>query len=76
MRKLALVFAALALVPNAAVAQQAAAVLSPDVPLDPNDSSGLRKIGAELLFWSQAQRDESGIIWSSSLPRRGMKSAP
>jgi CubicO group peptidase (beta-lactamase class C family) len=27
------------------------------VPLDPQDTSGLRKVGAEVLFWSQAQRD-------------------
>lgn len=27
------------------------------VPLDPNDTSGLRKVGAEILFWSQARRD-------------------
>jgi hypothetical protein len=27
------------------------------VPLNPQDTSGLRKVGAEVLFWSQAQRD-------------------
>ena len=27
------------------------------VPLDPDDTSGLRKVGAEVLFWSQARRD-------------------
>ena len=27
------------------------------VKLDSNDTSGLRKVGAEVLFWSQAQRD-------------------
>lgn len=27
------------------------------VPLNPNDTSGLRKVGAEILFWSQAKRD-------------------
>lgn len=27
------------------------------VPLKPDDTSGLRKVGAEVLFWSQAKRD-------------------
>ncbi len=27
------------------------------VPLNPNDTSGLRKVGAEVLFWSQEKRD-------------------
>ena len=27
------------------------------VKLNPDDTSGLRKVGAEVLFWSQAQRD-------------------
>jgi CubicO group peptidase (beta-lactamase class C family) len=35
----------------------AQAVASPDVKIDPADTSGLRKVGAEVLFWSQAQRD-------------------
>jgi CubicO group peptidase (beta-lactamase class C family) len=33
------------------------AVVSPDVPITPDDTAGLRKVGAEVLFWSQAQRD-------------------
>lgn len=33
------------------------AVVSPDVQIKPGDTGGLRKIGAEVLFWSQAQRD-------------------
>lgn len=33
------------------------AVVSPDVPIDPKSVDGLRKIGAQVLFWSQAQRD-------------------
>jgi CubicO group peptidase (beta-lactamase class C family) len=35
----------------------AQAVVSPDVPVNPQDTAGLRKVGAEVLFWSQAQRD-------------------
>jgi CubicO group peptidase (beta-lactamase class C family) len=35
----------------------AQAVVSPQVQLPANDTSGLRKVGAEVLFWSQAQRD-------------------
>jgi CubicO group peptidase (beta-lactamase class C family) len=57
MRKLLALLGALVLHPGLAAAQRADAVMSPDVPLNPNDSSGLRKIGAELLFWSKAQRE-------------------
>ncbi|HVJ02395.1 MAG TPA: serine hydrolase domain-containing protein [Sphingomonas sp.] len=39
---------------NGAAAQ---AVVSPDVKIDRTDTSGLRKVGAEVLFWSQSQRD-------------------
>ena len=35
----------------------AQAVVSPDVKANPQDTAGLRKVGAEVLFWSQAQRD-------------------
>ncbi|WP_066796266.1 serine hydrolase domain-containing protein [Sphingomonas soli] len=35
----------------------AQAVVSPDVKASPQDNAGLRKVGAEVLFWSQAQRD-------------------
>ncbi|MBB4097849.1 serine hydrolase domain-containing protein [Sphingomonas kyeonggiensis] len=37
----------------------AQAVVSPDVKIQSGDSSGLRKVGAEVLFWSQAQRDQN-----------------
>jgi hypothetical protein len=57
MRRLVLAFVALGLVSGNAQAQQAAPVMSPDVPLNPNDNSGLRKVAAELLFWPQAKRD-------------------
>ena len=52
LRKLLLLLAMLAGAP--AFAQ---AVVSPDVPIQPGDNAGLRKVGAEVLFWSQAQRD-------------------
>ncbi|UZK66875.1 serine hydrolase domain-containing protein [Sphingomonas sp. M1-B02] len=35
----------------------AQAVASPEVPVNRADNAGLRKVGAEVLFWSQAQRD-------------------
>lgn len=38
-------------------AQRGVAVDSPEVPINPSDTAGLRKVGAEVLFWSQAQRD-------------------
>ncbi|OSZ66923.1 serine hydrolase [Sphingomonas sp. IBVSS2] len=37
----------------------AQAVASPEVRMQPGDNSGLRKVGAEVLFWSQAQRDQN-----------------
>jgi len=37
----------------------AQAVVSPEVKIQSGDSSGLRKVGAEVLFWSQAQRDQN-----------------
>ncbi|HEX8302390.1 serine hydrolase domain-containing protein [Sphingomonas sp.] len=42
-----------------AIAQTAAnaPVVSPDVKPNAQDNAGLRKVGAEVLFWSQAQRD-------------------
>lgn len=46
---------ALALLAGGPAAAQA--VVSPDVPIKADDTSGLRKVGAEILFWSQAQRD-------------------
>lgn len=47
--------AALALLTSGPAAAQA--VVSPGVPIKPDDTAGLRKVGAEILFWSQAQRD-------------------
>lgn len=47
--------AALALLASGPAAAQA--VNSPDVPVNAQDTAGLRKVGAEVLFWSQAQRD-------------------
>lgn len=47
--------AVLALLASTPAAAQA--IVSPDVPLTANDTAGLRKIGAEVLFWSQSQRD-------------------
>ncbi len=47
--------AALALIASGPAAAQA--INSPDVPINPQDTAGLRKVGAEVLFWSQAQRD-------------------
>ncbi len=37
----------------------AQAVVSPEVKVQPGDNAGLRKVGAEVLFWSQAQRDQN-----------------
>lgn len=37
----------------------AQALASPDVPINRDDTAGLRKVGAEVLFWSQAQRDQN-----------------
>jgi len=47
--------AALALLASGPAMAQA--VNSPDVPIKPQDTAGLRKVGAEVLFWSQDQRD-------------------
>lgn len=43
----------------ASVPAFAQAVPSPDVPLQAGDNAGLRKVGAEVLFWGQAQRDQN-----------------
>ncbi|WHU03876.1 MULTISPECIES: serine hydrolase domain-containing protein [unclassified Sphingomonas] len=56
MRKL-LLAGALALGTVAGQGAIAQAVQSSDVKLQSGDNSGLRKVGAEVLFWSQAQRD-------------------
>jgi CubicO group peptidase (beta-lactamase class C family) len=39
------------------LATMAGSVLAQGVPVDPQDTSGLRKVGAEVLFWSQQKRD-------------------
>ena len=57
MGKAWLLAGALALVGCASTAGQDAAVVSPDVPVNPNETAGLRKVGAEVLFWSQEKRD-------------------
>lgn len=48
---------AMALGALAALPAAGQAVISPDVQVKPGDTAGLRKVGAEVLFWSQAQRD-------------------
>jgi hypothetical protein len=40
-----------------ALATMAGPATAQGVPVDPQDTSGLRKVGAEVLFWSQKQRD-------------------
>lgn len=50
---------ALALGVFAGQGAMAQAVASPEVQMQPGDNSGLRKVGAEVLFWSQAQRDQN-----------------
>jgi hypothetical protein len=40
-----------------ALATMAGSALAQGVPVDPQDTSGLRKVGAEVLFWSQLKRD-------------------
>ncbi len=55
--KALLLAGALALGAFAGQGASAQAVQSSDVKLQTGDNSGLRKVGAEVLFWSQAQRD-------------------
>lgn len=50
-------YCALPLALLAAVPAMGQAIPSPEVPVNPQDTAGLRKVGAEVLFWSQAQRD-------------------
>jgi CubicO group peptidase (beta-lactamase class C family) len=57
MRKALLLAGALALAGCAEKAAEMAAVPSTAVALKTDDTAGLRKVGAEILFWSQAQRD-------------------
>lgn len=42
-----------------ALATMTGAATGQGVPLNPQDTSGLRKVGAEVLFWSQKQRDDN-----------------
>lgn len=62
---------------NAALAQ---AVPSPEVQIQPGDNSGLRKVGAEVLFWSQAQRDANfphmERLFPGHVVRAGAKAHP
>ncbi len=57
--KALLLAGALALGAFAGQGASAQAVQSSDVKLQSGDNSGLRKVGAEVLFWSQAQRDQN-----------------
>ncbi|MDF7773988.1 serine hydrolase [Sphingomonas sp. AOB5] len=57
MRKAWLLAGALALAGCADKAAEMAAVPSTQVSLKADDTAGLRKVGAEILFWTQAQRD-------------------
>ena len=58
----------------------AQAVPSPEVPLKAGDNAGLRKVGAEVLFWSQAQRDANfphmERIFPGNIVKRGDKVHP
>jgi len=54
----------------------AQAVVSPDVKMQPGDSSGLRKVGAEVLFWSQAQRDQNFPHMEKLFPGHIVKAGP
>ncbi|NML05183.1 serine hydrolase domain-containing protein [Sphingomonas sp. G-3-2-10] len=57
MRKALLLAGTLMLAGCAEKAAEMAAVPSTAVALKADDTAGLRKVGAEILFWSQAQRD-------------------
>lgn len=52
------------------------AVVSPDVPIDPKSVDGLRKIGAQVLFWSQAQRDANFPHMEKLFPGHIVKAGP
>lgn len=58
----------------------AQAVVSPDVKANPQDTAGLRKVGAEVLFWSQAQRDANfphmEKIFPGNIAKAGRKARP
>ncbi|MET0309689.1 MAG: serine hydrolase domain-containing protein [Sphingomonas sp.] len=70
--------AALALLASGPAMAQA--VVSPDVPINSKDTAGLRKVGAEILFWSQAQRDANfphmEKIFPGHLVKAGRKVRP
>ncbi|MES2988593.1 MAG: serine hydrolase domain-containing protein [Pseudomonadota bacterium] len=56
------------------------AVVSPNVPVNGQDTTGLRKVGAEILFWSQAQRDANfphmENIFPGNIAKAGKKVRP
>jgi len=56
------------------------AVASPEVKANPQDNAGLRKVGAEVLFWSQAQRDANfphmEKIFPGNIAKAGKKVRP
>ncbi|RYD57512.1 MAG: serine hydrolase, partial [Sphingomonadales bacterium] len=64
----------------AAIPAQGQAVVSQDVKANPQDTAGLRKVGAEVLFWSQAQRDANfphmEKIFPGNLAKAGKKVRP
>lgn len=63
-----------------AISAQGQAVVSQDVKANPQDTAGLRKVGAEVLFWSQAQRDANfphmEKIFPGNLAKAGKKVRP
>lgn len=77
MRKAWLLAGALALAGCADKAAEMAAVPSTGVALKADDTAGLRKVGAEILFWSQAQRDANfphmERLFPGNIVRRGSK---
>ncbi|MET0247723.1 MAG: serine hydrolase domain-containing protein [Sphingomonas sp.] len=67
-------------VQNRAAPEGSSAVRSTLAPIDPSDTAGLRKVGAEILFWSQAQRDANfphmERIFPGNIVRRGARVRP
>lgn len=67
-------------VQDRAAPEGSAAIRSTLVPIDPSDTAGLRKVGAEILFWSQAQRDANfphmERIFPGNIVRRGARVRP
>ncbi|MBO9713784.1 serine hydrolase domain-containing protein [Sphingomonas sp.] len=62
---------ALALVAGSATAQQAPVAAGPR--LDPKDTGALRRVSAEVLFWSQAQRDKNFPAMETIFPSHVVK---